>query len=43
MGLPWSSFVLLVVPPVAVFVLALAHWLGARRGGEDAEKKKAGE
>jgi len=34
MSLPWSSFLFLVVPPAALFVAALAHWLRAPAGGE---------
>ena len=40
MELPWSSFALLVVPPVALFVLALVYWLwpsGQDEGGSEAE------
>lgn len=29
MSLPWPSFLMLVLPPVALFVLALVHWLRA--------------
>jgi len=32
MGLPWPSFLLLVVPPIALFVLALGYWLSGPGG-----------
>ena len=31
MALPWPSFILLVVPPVVIFLLVLVHWLRAPR------------
>ena len=36
--LPWSSLLLLVVPPIVLFGLALAYWLtGPREGNEEAD------
>ena len=29
MPLPWPSFLMLVVPPAALFAVALVHWLRA--------------
>ena len=29
--LPWSSLLLLMVPPIALFGLALAYWLAGPR------------
>jgi hypothetical protein len=34
MELPWSSWALLVVPPVVLFAVALVHWLWAPREDE---------
>ena len=34
MELPWSTWALLVVPPVVLFGVALVHWLWAPREDE---------
>lgn len=43
MSLPIESLVLLVVPPAAIFALALVHWLRAPGEGQGASDERRGE